>query len=301
MFFRKAVREEAAKVKSQKPAQQGLPNSVEAPLVSIVTVSYNQADFLIECMESVLSQSYPHIEYIIIDGGSTDNAVPIIESYAHRLAYWHSRPDDGAADALNQGFERAHGSIYACLNSDDILKPGTVQQWVETFAQHPSADLVYGDLEIIDAQGRPSHLPGKRVSVFRAGRWSLRSHAADALVIPQQSSSWRSEVHSALGGFNVANKSCWDGEFFATAAMRGFKFQQIPKVLASFRVHHTSISGTGRLEEMFRADQARIATKWVEHGLAVLKVEQIVRKFLIRVHRFFRQPSALLAFRKFRH
>lgn len=238
-------------------------------------------------MESILSQSYPHIEYLVIDGGSTDHSVRIIETYASRLAYWHSQKDDGAADALNQGFKRAHGSIFACLNSDDVLKPDTVREWVQAFSRHPSAHLVYGDLEIIDAQGHPSHLPGRRVSVFRVGRWSLRSHAADALVIPQQSAAWRSEVHRAVGGFNPANKSCWDGEFFAQAAMHRFQFQQIPKVLASFRVHDTSISGTGRLEEKYRLDQARIEREWAEYGLSIPRAERIIRKFLIRVHRFF--------------
>lgn len=272
----------------------------DPPLVSVVTVSYNQASFLVECMESILSQSYPAIEYIVIDGGSTDGSVEIIERFASRLAYWHSRRDDGAADALNQGFERAHGCIFACLNSDDILKPDTVQEWVNAFARHPGAHVVYGDLEIIDAQGLPSHLPGKRVSVFRAGRWSLRSHAADALVIPQQSAAWKSKVHHTVGGFNTANKSCWDGEFFAKAAMLGFRFHQIPRILASFRVHNTSISGSLRLEEMYFMDQARIARQWADHGLVIPQIEKILRKFLIRVHRFFRQPSALLSFRSFR-
>lgn len=274
---------------------------MDVPLVSIVTISHNQASFLIECLESILSQSYPRIEYIVIDGGSTDESVQIIESYAPQLAYWHSQKDDGAADALNQGFAQAHGSIFACLNSDDTLKPDTVKEWVQAFSRHPCAHVVYGDLEIIDAQGRPSHLPGKRVSVFRAGRWSRRSHAANALVIPQQATAWRSEVHQAVGGFNTANQSCWDGEFFAQAAMHDFRFRQIPKVLASFRVHDTSISGTGRLEEQYRQDQARIARDWVAHGISVSKAERIIRKFLIRVHRFVRQPSALLAFRTSRH
>jgi glycosyltransferase involved in cell wall biosynthesis len=126
----------------------------DLPRISIVTPSYNQAQFLEETIQSVLGQGYPNLEYIIMDGGSTDGSAAIIQKYAHRLAYWVSEPDEGQTDAITKGFARASGEILAWLNSDDIyVCPDTFRQVVSLFERYPQADAVSGAGVIIDRDG----------------------------------------------------------------------------------------------------------------------------------------------------
>ncbi len=136
------------------------------PLVSIVTPSYNQARFLEATLKSVLEQDYANIEYLVVDGGSTDGSVEIIQRYVDRLTWWVSEKDSGQSEALNKGLRRARGEIVGWLNSDDVYLPGAVSAAVAAFQAHPEAGLIYGDALAIDAEG-------KEFNLMRARQYTL--------------------------------------------------------------------------------------------------------------------------------
>jgi len=144
------------------------------PLVSIITPSYNQARFLEATLQSVLWQDYPRLEYIVVDGASTDSSVEIIKRYADRLAWWVSEPDDGQADAINKGFRRATGEIVAWLNSDDLYLPDAINEAVEAFQAHPKASMVFGDAVSSDAEGHLlNHLPSGNLELADLLRFEI--------------------------------------------------------------------------------------------------------------------------------
>jgi glycosyltransferase involved in cell wall biosynthesis len=123
------------------------------PLVSIVTPSFNQAKFLEKAITSVLQQDYPSIEYLVVDGNSTDGSQAIIKKYEDKIHWWISEPDQGQAEAINKGLSRTHGNIVAWLNSDDYYLPGAIKKAVDAFTRNPESAFIYGDVLAVNAAG----------------------------------------------------------------------------------------------------------------------------------------------------
>lgn len=136
------------------------------PLITIITPSYNQAEYLEYTIRSVLNQNYPQIEYIIVDGGSTDNSLEVIKRYQASLAWWTSEPDAGQAEAINKGLQGSSGEYIAWLNSDDLFLPGAIAHAVDILKQDADLGMVFGDAITIDALGKP-------LNNLRFGNWGL--------------------------------------------------------------------------------------------------------------------------------
>ena len=168
------------------------PRPSRLRVVSIVTPSFNQARFLDATIQSVLRQDYPHIEHLVIDGRSTDGSVEIIRRHASRVALWTSEPDAGQSNAINKGFAQATGSIFAWLNSDDLLAPSAVRTAVEYLQEHPDAGSVYGDRLHIDAKGN--------VIGINQGPAYYPAMLAHNITLPQETCFFRREVWEQVGG-----------------------------------------------------------------------------------------------------
>ena len=127
-------------------------SSTNLPLITIITPSLNQGQFIRQTIDSVLDQHYPNLEYWVIDGGSTDETLAILKSYGSKI-HWISEKDSGQADAINKGFKLSKGEIIAWLNSDDFYEPGALNQVASNFTQHPNIDFIYGDMNFVDILG----------------------------------------------------------------------------------------------------------------------------------------------------
>jgi len=200
------------------------------PTISLVTPSYNQGRFLRACLPGVISQGYPKLEYVVQDGGSSDESREVILEHAAELHAWVSEPDGGQARAINLGFQKTAGEIMGWLNADDLHVPNTLWQVGEFFLTHPQVDVVYGHRLIINEDG---HL---------IGSWIMPSHDDEVLswadYIPQETLFWRRSVWERAGGRLDENfHFALDWDLILRFRSAGARFHRIPKVLGCFRVH----------------------------------------------------------------
>ena len=208
--------------------QDTTPNQ-NLPRISIVTPSYNQGEFIGRTVESVLSQDYPSLEYVIQDGNSKDNTLDVLRSFQEKLAHFDSRQDNGQAHAINIGFQHTSGEIMAYLNSDDILLPGALSYVAAYFTHHPDVDVVYSHRVIINDLDQ------------EIGRWILPPHDNEILLwadyIPQETLFWRRSLWEKIGSqMNESFHFALDWDLILRFRAVGAKFRRLPRFLAAFRL-----------------------------------------------------------------
>ncbi|MBU0510402.1 MAG: glycosyltransferase [Chloroflexi bacterium] len=245
------------------------------PQVSIITPSYNQAEYLEQTIRSVLGQGYPNLEYIIVDGGSMDGSVEIIRKYADRLAWWVSEPDNGQADAINKGLRRATGEIVAWLNSDDLYAPGAVAQAAAEMERHPNVGLVYGNAVTFDQDGRP-------LNDLEFADWGLEGLVAFKIIC-QPAVFMRREVLEQAGYLNETYHFLLDHELWLRIATIA-EIQHVHRVWA-FARHHAAAKNVAQAAG-FGAEAYRILD-WMgtQPELAAL-VARNRRRVWSAAHRF---------------
>ncbi len=228
----------------------------------MVTPSFNQGRFLERTITSVLEQGYPRLEYVVQDGGSSDETVGILERHTDRLFRWQSAPDRGQAHAVNCGFAHSTGDIMAFLNADDLLLPGALHYVARFLARHPEVDVIYGQRVIVDDQDA------------EVGRWVLPPHDDVVLCwndyVPQETVFWRRRIWDKAGAAldeNLHFALDWDLLLRFRAA--GARFARLPRFLAAFRIHPRQKTATRLLDlglpEMNRLRElchARPVSRW---------------------------------------
>lgn len=258
------------------------------PVVTVVTPSFNQAQFLEETIQSVLGQEYPALEYWVMDGGSTDSSVEILRRYNGQLN-WVSEKDKGQTDAINKGFERASGDILMYINSDDVMSPGVIWKVVKLFEEHPDAQWITGEYQIIDQDGKPRE---GFIAVYK------RIQRAIMQLLPfaqgfflginnpvAQPSTWiRRSAWEEVGPFSVELRYTMDYEYWLRLLALS-PVLIVSDVLSKFRVHSLSKGGTAYHTQM--AEQLSVARA---QGVAkpLLVLQGLHNQLILFVYQFIR-------------
>ena len=218
------------------------------PSIAIVTPSYNTGRYIGAAVRSVLEQDYPHVEYVVMDGGSTDGTVDVLRSFGPRLQ-WVSKRDKGQSDAINRGFARTRGDVLGWLNSDDTYAPGAFRAAAEVFAARPDVDLVYGDATYTDHEGR--HV----ANCLHVEPFSRRRLFDYSDFIVQPAAFFRRRMFEKVGGVDVSIHYAMDYDLWLRMVAAGAKVVYLRRVLANFRWladNKTATGGHGRLDEITR-------------------------------------------------
>jgi len=213
---------------------------VKIPKISVITPSYNQGEFIEETILSIINQNYPNLEYIIIDGGSSDRSTEIIQRYESYLSFWVSEKDRGQSHAINKGFMKATGDIICWINSDDILMPNALQKVAEFFNSNEDVDFLNGHLLIIDKHSKII----SNYFILNQKDFYARS---GIYYVAQQSMFWRRKLFDQIGFLKEDFHALMDREFLIRILRRNKKIGQLNEILAGIRKHEatkTALNGT---------------------------------------------------------
>lgn len=210
---------------------------MQTPKISVITPSFNQGRFIEETIVSVIGQGYPNLEFIIMDGGSTDETVEIIKKHESKIDFWISEKDNGQADAINKGFARASGDILCWLNSDDYYLPGTLA-FVADNLNIEEEELVFGNcFHFVENQARNF---GSNVT-----KTAAEVDLAKCDYIIQPSSFWTRRAWEKTGALNENLNYVFDWEWFLRAQKNNVKFKSVNRYLSAYRIHESHKTGTG--------------------------------------------------------
>jgi glycosyltransferase involved in cell wall biosynthesis len=242
---------------------------MNSPALSVITPSYNSAEFIEDAILSVSRQSNVAVEHLVVDGASTDRTLDILKCYAD--VNWISEPDRGQSDAINKGFLKARGDLVGWLNADDYYLPGGLAAIAKAAQEHPEADVIYGDCVFVDGEGR----------IVR----SKVEHEFDRAIlmyfgcyVPSTSTFFRRRVINSGRLLDCNYRVCMDFEYFARLAHEGFTFHYVPQFIAAFRWHGNNVS----LNRIDRRAEERLL---VQRRFGTTPYSISTLKLLARVHR----------------
>lgn len=232
--------------------QKREPNS-SFPKISVITASYNQGKFLERTILSVLNQQYPNLEFIIVDGGSTDESLSIIKKYEKHLAYWVSEKDSGQANAINKGFNKATGDLLCFQNSDDLFCDNSFNLVAEAFKNNPKMDVFYGDMLMIDAEDNV-------LEILKTNDFDIKAQVLEGMQIFNQSMYFKKSLGEKYGFIEEKLKFVIDYENTLRYAINGAKFKKVDKLLGAFRKHEDA--KTSNLEVIRATEHEEIRSKY---------------------------------------
>lgn len=247
------------------------------PSFTIVTPSYNQDQFLEATLRSVLLQRYPNLEYIVLDGGSTDDSVDIIRRYAPWIDYWQSEPDGGQTHAINNGFRRAQGEIVQWVNSDDQLQPGALIAVGTYFAQHPESDFVVGGTEWIHPSGQTKRVEGPRVETFQELLYYHRQR-----FLSQPGVFFTRRLYEAVGPLDESLTYTMDLDLWLRIGRHVGPTTTVPRVDAGLArmTSHPDQKTSGQNQRAMEEAQAVVLRHASHYGLSLLERFQLWREWV---------------------
>lgn len=266
-------------------------NNSTFPKISIIIPSYKQGMFLEETIVSILDQNYSNLEMILMDGGSNDNTIQIIDKYKKYFTYWISKKDNGQSDAINQGFKKATGEIVTWLCSDDTYLSGTLEYVGKYFNEYPEIDVLFGDVKSIDSESNV-------ITELRGLKFSKRKYLSRIGTIPQPASFFKKSLLEKIGLLDESLNYCMDYDFFARIIFTDHNLLHVNISLATYRYHNLSKSVSGlNLEGGHNSTMIILQKKYSNennYNLSVVKLSRIWFNFL----RILKNIDRFLKYRK---